>query len=226
MDGPLPKPPPSWADLRFFADDWPAVRAALEAETDETLPPRPRVFAALDACPPERVRVVILGQDPYPTPGHADGLAFSVALGVALPRSLANIFAEMEDELGCRPESGDLSSWARQGVLLLNTCLTVPAGRANGHRRLGWTRLAEQVLARVSKRPTAFVLWGRPAQAMAQHIRPGAHLIVTSPHPSPLSARRGFFGSRPFGRVNAWLEGRGEAPIDWCGRLPFPPAAR
>ena len=210
-------PPEAWADLPFFAADWPRVRAVLAAETRPVLPPAERVFAALDACPPEAVRVVILGQDPYPTPGHADGLAFSVAPGVALPRSLANVFAEMESDLGCRPAGGDLSGWARQGVLLLNACLTVPAGEANGHRRLGWQELTAQVLDRASRRPTAFLLWGRPAQAQSRHIRRGDHLMVESPHPSPLSARTGFFGSRPFSRVNAWLAARGEAPIDWCG---------
>jgi uracil-DNA glycosylase len=162
------------------------------------------------------VRVVVLGQDPYPTPGHADGLAFSVAPGVSLPRSLANVFAEMEADIGCRPPSGDLTEWARQGVLLLNTSLTVPAGRAGGHGGLGWRRLAGEVLDHVSMRPTAFVLWGRQAQALRRHVRPGPHLFVESAHPSPLSARSGFFGSRPFSRVNEWLADRGEVPIDWC----------
>ena len=210
-------PPGAWADLPFFSEVWPGVAAALEAEARDVLPPAERVFAALDACAPDAVRVVILGQDPYPTPGHADGLAFSVRPGVALPRSLANVFAEMEADVGCRPANGDLSGWAAQGVLLLNTCLTVPAGMAGGHGRLGWQRLAADVLDRVSQRPVAFVLWGRHAQALKRHIREGAHLFVESAHPSPLSARQGFFGSRPFGRVNAWLEAQGERPVDWCG---------
>ena len=209
-------PPEAWADLPFFSGVWPRVAAALGAETRDVLPPAERVFAALDACAPDAVRVVVLGQDPYPTPGHADGLAFSVRPGVALPRSLANVFAEMEADVGCRPANGDLSGWAAQGVLLLNTCLTVPAGAAGGHGRLGWQRLAAEVLDRVSHRPVAFVLWGRHAQALKPHIRDGAHLFVESAHPSPLSARQGFFGSRPFGRVNAWLEARGERPVDWC----------
>ncbi len=210
-------PPGPWADLPFFSETWPGIEAALKAETREVLPPAAQVFAALEACPPAAVRVVILGQDPYPTPGNADGFAFSVRPGVALPRSLANIFAEMEADLGCRPANGDLSEWAAQGVLLLNTSLTVPAGAAGGHGRLGWQRLAAEVLARVSERPTAFVLWGRHAQALKRHVRPAAHLFVESAHPSPLSARTGFFGSCPFGRVNAWLGERGEAPVDWCG---------
>ena len=210
-------PPDSWADLPFFAAEWPRVQAALAAETRQVLPPATRMFAALDACPPDAVRVVILGQDPYPTPGHADGLAFSVSPGVKPPRSLANIFAEMRDDVGCLPAGGTLSGWAWQGVLLLNACLTVPAGDANGHRRLGWQALTAQVLDRVSRRPTAFLLWGRPAQALARHIRGGDHLLIETPHPSPLSARTGFFGSRPFSRVNAWLAARGDVPIDWCG---------
>ena len=210
-------PPEAWANLPFFAEVWPGIRTALAAEASAVLPPAPRIFAALEACPPEAVRVVILGQDPYPTPGHADGLAFSVRRGVRPPRSLANIFAEIEVEFGCRPETGDLSGWAAQGVLLLNTCLTVPSGQAGRHKRLGWQRLAAEVLERVSARPCAFVLWGRQAQALRRHVRPGDHLVVESAHPSPLSARNGFFGSRPFGRVNDWLAARGEAPVDWCG---------
>ncbi|MBM9594427.1 uracil-DNA glycosylase [Roseitranquillus sediminis] len=225
----FPRPPTCWAHLPFFATTWPGVRRALADETRSVLPPPHRLFAALEACPPDAVRAVILGQDPYPTPGHADGLAFSVQPRTPLPRSLANVFAELEADQGCRLPDGDLSGWARQGVLLLNTCLTVPAGAANGHRRLGWQRLAAEVIGHVSLRPTAFVLWGRPAQAMARHIDPGDHLVIESPHPSPLSARTGFFGSRPFGQVNDWLVARGETPIDWCRgapMLPFGEAAR
>ena len=208
--------PSAWADLPFWAGDWPRIAAALAAEARPVLPPEERRFLALDLCPPEAVRVVILGQDPYPTPGHAMGLAFSVMPEVRpLPRSLQNVFRELADDTGDRLPNGDLTGWARQGVLLLNTHLTVPAGVAGGHARLGWEALAAQVLARVSERPCAFVLWGRPAQAQARHLRPGAHLIHESPHPSPLSAKRGFFGSRPFSRVNGWLAARGEEPVDW-----------
>jgi uracil-DNA glycosylase len=210
--------PAAWAHLPFFARDWPRIAAALAAEARPVLPPAPARFAALALTPPEAVRVVILGQDPYPTPGHAHGLAFSVEPDVRpLPRSLRNIFAEMRDDLGACPATGDLRPWARQGVLLLNTCLTVPAGEAGGHARLGWQRLAEEVLAEVSGRPTAFLLWGGQAQALRAHLRAGEHLVIETAHPSPLSARRGFFGSRPFGRVNAWLGARGEAPIRWAG---------
>ena len=207
-----------WADLPFFARGLPAVEAALAAETRPIQPDPGRVFAALELTQPEAVRVVILGQDPYPTPGHAHGLAFSVEPHVSpLPRSLANLFREMEDDLGPPRRSGDLRDWARQGVLLLNTALTTPTGVVDGHRRIGWERLSGEVLARVARRPTAFVLWGKRAQDAAKGIPEDGHLMIRTAHPSPLSARRGFFGSRPFSRVNDWLAGRGEPPIDWAG---------
>jgi len=208
--------PPAWAHLRFFSRDWPELSSRLDADPRTILPPADQRFAALALTAPADVRVVILGQDPYPTPGHAHGLAFSVAPGVRpLPRSLSNIFKELQTDIGAAPLTGDLRPWARQGVLLLNSCLTVPAGKAGGHAHLGWQSLTEEVLSLVSARPTAFVLWGAHAQAMARHIKGDGHLIVKSPHPSPLSARRGFFGSRPFGRVNDWLRGQGARPVDW-----------
>lgn len=208
--------PPAWADLPFFAEDWPRIAEALGQDPRPILPSHERRFFALATTPPDSVRVVILGQDPYPTPGHAMGLAFSVNPDVRpLPKSLANIFRELKDDTGDTRPNGDLTAWALQGVLLLNTHLSVPAGQPAGHAKLGWDRLTAQVLDRVSARPTAFVLWGRPAQAQARHIRPGAHLLHESAHPSPLSASRGFFGSRPFGKVNGWLTERGEAPIRW-----------
>ena len=217
--------PAAWAHLPFFAQEWPRIAAALATETRSILPPEAQRFAALEMVSPEAVRVVILGQDPYPTPGHAMGLAFSVAPGITpLPRSLGNIFKEMQNDLGACPTNGDLSHWARSGVLLLNTCLTVPSGAAAGHARLGWQRLAEQVIDTVSRRPCAFLLWGAHAQTLGAHIRPGDHLILTAPHPSPLSARRGFFGSRPFSRVNGWLAARGEPPVDWTASRAFQPA--
>jgi uracil-DNA glycosylase len=209
--------PDAWAHLPFFIRDWPGIAARLAAESRTILPPEPQRFAALDLTPPAAVRAVILGQDPYPTPGHAHGLAFSVAPDVRpLPRSMVNIYKELRDDLGVSPPNGDLRPWARQGVLLLNTCLTVAAGEAHAHARLGWQRLAEDVLDEVSRRPTAFLLWGGHAQALRSAIRAGDHLILESAHPSPLSARRGFFGSRPFSRVNDWLEARGQPPIAWA----------
>lgn len=210
--------PEAWGHLAFFRQDWPRIAAALATESRMILPPAAMRFAALALTPPAAVQVVILGQDPYPTPGHADGLAFSVAPQVSpLPRSLRNIFKEMQDDLGRCPDSGDLRFWAGQGVLLLNTALSVPAGDAGGHGGLGWQRLAEAVLAEVSARPTAFLFWGARAQAMAAHVRAGDHLLIASAHPSPLSARHGFFGSRPFSRVNSWLAAQGRMPIDWAG---------
>ncbi|WP_043775267.1 uracil-DNA glycosylase [Roseivivax isoporae] len=209
-------PPQAWAHLPFFARDLPAIAARLAAETRPVLPPEHQVFAALEAVAPEEVRVLILGQDPYPTPGHAHGHAFSVAPHVRpLPRSLSNIFKEMQADLGASPEDGDLRHWADQGVLLLNTALTVPAGDAGGHARLGWARLAQEVIGELSLSPRAFVLWGGHAQRFRPFINGAGHLILESAHPSPLSARRGFFGSRPFSRVNDWLKARGETEISW-----------
>ncbi|MBY6134297.1 uracil-DNA glycosylase [Nocardioides marinus] len=212
----LPSGLGQWAQLPFFADHWPAIASALRADQRDILPPASQRFAALELTQPDATRVVILGQDPYPTPGHAHGLAFSTAPDVRpLPRSLSNIYRELEDDLGIRRPNGDLRGWAQQGVLLLNTALTVPAGAANAHQNLGWQHLVHQVLALTSSRPTAFLLWGNAAQKLEKHIKPGDHLILKTAHPSPLSARRGFFGSRPFSRVNTWLAARGEDTIDW-----------
>lgn len=208
--------PERWSFLPFFSESLPGIEAALQEDTREILPPEEHRFAALMNTAPEQVRVVILGQDPYPTPGHAHGLSFSVEPDVRpLPRSLNNIYKEMVDDLGQAPVNGDLRHWANQGVLLLNTVLSVPAKEANGHKGLGWQTLSHQILDEVSKRPTAFVLWGNQAQALAKHIRPGDHLLIETAHPSPLSARKGFFGSRPFSRINDWLAARGESQINW-----------
>lgn len=206
----------SWADLPFFAKDWPDIKAQIEADPRLILPPDEQRFAALALTPREHTRVVILGQDPYPTPGHAHGLAFSTAADVSpLPRSLSNIFKELQSDIGMCPKSGDLRGWARQGVLLLNTALSVPAGEANGHQDLGWEALIEEVLSATSQSPTCYVLWGKQAQRLEKHIHPGDHLILKSAHPSPLSAHRGFFGSRPFSAINCWLAARGSHPVDW-----------
>lgn len=209
--------PSAWADLAFFAKDWPGIRARLATEPGPVYPPEDRIFAALDMCPPWAVRVVILGQDPYHTPGKADGLAFSIP--EAFPGrldSLGNIFKELQSDLGISRERTALDDWARQGVLLLNTALTVPGGQPKAHAKIGWDKLVGEVLARLDARPRAFLLWGGPAQAVAaRHLKNPGHLRIETAHPSPLSVYRGFFGSRPFSRVNGWLEARGERPISW-----------
>lgn len=212
-----PSPPPAWAHLRFFRDDWPALCERLVGE--DWLPGPDRVFAALAAVAPGAVRVILLGQDPYPTPGHANGLAFSVTSDTALPRSLSNIFKEMRADLGAAPANGDLSHWAAQGVMLLNTVLSVPAGKAGGHARLGWQRLAREVIAEArSHGPLAFILWGRHAQDAAAGLPRPQDFVIATAHPSPLSAGRGFFGSHPFSRVNEWLHQTRGPAIDWIGR--------
>lgn len=211
--------PSAWAHLPFFSKGWPGLEATLAQETRTVLPPASQTFAALDACAPDDVRVLILGQDPYPTPGHAHGLAFSVEPSVTpLPRSLKNIYKEMTDDLGTCLANGDLRPWARQGVLLLNTALTVPAGDAGGHMKLGWHALTADILAVLDGQPRALLLWGKPAQKLGRRMQNPDHLRIETAHPSPLSARRGFFGSRPFSRVNDWLMTRGQHPIDWTAR--------
>lgn len=213
---PLPVPPGPWAHLPFFHNDWPAIRERLAGQ--DWLPGPDRVFAALEALSPAQVRVVLLGQDPYPTPGDANGLAFSVRPELPLPRSLANIFKEMRDDLGATPRSGDLSHWAAQGVLLLNTVLSVPAGQTGGHARLGWQALPRQVVAEAQRHgPLTFLLWGRPAQAAIGDLVRAQDFAITSSHPSPLSARKGFFGSHPFSRVNAWLAQNRPPIVNWIG---------
>ena len=205
-----------WADLPFFTDTLPGIEAALAADPRPWLPDPDQVFAAFSACPPAATRVVILGQDPYPTPGHAHGLAFSAEPGVRpLPRSLANIYREMSDDLGASPPNADLRFWAAQGVLLLNPILTVPARDAKGHAKLGWQILTAQVLEKLSDTPRAYLLWGATAQKAATDVCATKNLKIETAHPSPLSARRGFFGSRPFSRVNNWLESKGHAPLNW-----------
>ncbi len=211
-----------WLELPFFADGT-AERVAQEVDAciaagKEVLPAPENVFSALVLTPLEKVKVVILGQDPYPTPGDAHGLAFSYVGQRRLPASLQAILAEMADDLGCaKCETGDLSRWARQGVLLLNTALTTEAGCAGAHLRLGWSALADQAVAAVSaKSPAAvFMLWGAPARRRAALIDRDKHLVIESGHPSPLNTRRDFFGTHPFSRANAWLAEHGLEPIDW-----------
>ena len=218
------KLPEGWAALLQAETEkgyWSALaqRVGEAYETATVYPPREDLFSALELTKPEQVRVVILGQDPYHEPGQAHGLAFSVREGVKLPPSLVNIYKELESDLGIPPKShGCLTGWAEQGVLLLNTVLTVEQGKANSHKNYGWQKFTDAVLAAVSQlpQPMAFVLWGGQAQKKAPLIaQNGPRLILQGPHPSPLSSYRGFFGSRPFSQINAFLEQNGEPPIDW-----------
>ena len=178
---------------------------------------------ALELTPLDRVKVVILGQDPYHGPGQAHGLCFSVPDGIRLPPSLVNIYKELQNDLGIVPAShGNLEHWARQGVLLLNNSLTVEAGQAGSHAGKGWDAITDAAVAAVAGRaePSVFILWGSHAQAKAARVpelEPGScHLVLRSPHPSPLSAHRGFFGSKPFSQANRFLEQHGRGMIDWA----------
>ena len=189
-----------------------------EYSTHQIFPDPDDIFNAFHFTPLDQVKVVILGQDPYHGDGQAHGLCFSVKPDVEIPPSLVNIYKELETDLGCYiPNNGYLEKWARQGVMLLNTVLTVRAHQANSHRGIGWeefTDAAIRILA-AQDRPMVFILWGKPAQAKKVYLDPTKHLIIESPHPSPLSAYRGFFGSRPFSRTNDYLVSHGLTPIDW-----------
>lgn len=212
----MPNVPHSWADLPFFAQSWPALWQKLSTLEDPWQPAPRDLFRALDLTPRDKVRVVILGQDPYHTPHRATGLAFSFPQGEHPKDSLKNILKEAHDDTGATSLSGDLTAWARQGVLLLNTALSVPVGQANGHKSLGWAPLIDQILtATAADGPRAFVLWGGPAQKRAAKLSRDGHLFIESPHPSPLSVYRGFFGSKPFSQINDWLAAQGQPPIDW-----------
>ena len=189
-----------------------------EYRTREIYPDMYDIFNALHFTSYADTKVVILGQDPYHEPGQAHGLSFSVLPNVPPPPSLKNIFQELHDDLGCRiPETGCLKSWAEQGVLLLNTVLTVRAHFANSHRGMGWEIFTDKIISLLNERekPVAFILWGRPARSKKSMITNPQHFIVESAHPSPLSAHKGFFGTRPFSRVNNFLTSIGEKPIDW-----------
>jgi uracil-DNA glycosylase len=189
-----------------------------EYRAGPVFPPGAKIFRAFDLCPLEQVKVVILGQDPYHGPGQANGLCFSVNPDVDLPPSLVNIFQELESDLG-RPPRTDrtLEHWAREGVLLLNSTLTVRSGAPTSHTGRGWEDFTDEALKVVAARPepAVFVLWGAYAQRKGAFLDGTKHRVIKSPHPSPLSAYRGFFGSRPFSRVNEALTGWGKSPIDW-----------
>lgn len=181
-------------------------------------PEEKNIFRALELTPLERVKVVILGQDPYHGENQAQGLAFSVPNELKLPPSLRNIYKELADDLGgILKEKGDLTSWAKQGVLLLNTCLTVESGKAGSHHEKGWESFTDKILSVVNekKEHVVFILWGAPAQKKQKLIDETRHLILTAPHPSPLSSYRGFFGSKPFSKANEYLRQKGISPIDW-----------
>ena len=181
------------------------------------------MFRALDLCPPDAVRVMILGQDPYPTGGRATGLAYGYPPGVKPTHSLAAILDVLARDTGVLRRDGDLTGWARQGVLLFNTVLTVPEGRAGGHRGWGWEQLAAEVLSELDAAPRAFLLWGREARdAALPRLTPGRHLTLVASHPSAMSRRKplgdapAFADARPFSAVNTWLAARGGAPVDWA----------
>ncbi len=181
-------------------------------------PPSNEIFSAFNLTPLHKVKVVILGQDPYHNVGQAHGLSFSVKPKIDIPPSLVNIYKELESDLGCRiPNNGYLVKWAEQGVLLLNTVLTVRAHQAFSHQGHGWEEFTDAAIRGLNEqdRPIVFILWGRPAQSKRKMLNNPNHLILEAPHPSPLSAHRGFFGSKPFSKTNDFLTAHGETPIDW-----------
>ena len=189
-----------------------------EYQTRQIFPDADDIFNAFEFTPLSKVKVVILGQDPYHDVGQAHGLCFSVKPDVKIPPSLVNIYKELHDDVGCViPNNGYLVKWAAQGVLMLNTVLTVRAHAANSHRGIGWEEFTDAAIRVLNEqdRPIVFILWGRPAQRKKLMLNNPMHLILESPHPSPLSAKGGFFGSRPFSKTNAFLEKNGLEPIDW-----------
>jgi uracil-DNA glycosylase len=214
---------PSWRqclsnewDAEYFVHLTDFVRNAYTTTT--VFPPASRIFAAFDACPFDKVKVVILGQDPYHDIGQANGLCFSVADGIQMPPSLVNIFKEICDDTGRpMPQSGDLTRWAEQGVLLLNSTLTVEAHRAGSHQGKGWEQFTDAVISHLAneRQGLVFMLWGSYAIRKGALIDRSRHLVLTSPHPSPLSAYRGFFGNHHFSKANEYLKAQGLAPIEW-----------
>ena len=201
---------PYYAKLYRFVNE--------EYRTHTIYPDKKDVFAAYDRTPLANVKVLILGQDPYHEPGQAHGLCFSVSPKVAIPPSLENIYKELHDDLGCFiPNNGYLAKWADQGVMLLNTVLTVRAHMAYSHRGKGWEQFTDATIAALNSldRPVVYMLWGKGAQEKASMLDNPRQLVLKAPHPSPLSAYRGFFGSKPFGKTNAFLTEHGETAIDW-----------
>jgi uracil-DNA glycosylase len=195
------------------------VRNAYIEFPGQVFPKGSEIFRAFDACTFDNLKVVILGQDPYPTRGHAHGLCFSCDASVRpLPKSLQNIFKELQDDLGVAPPAnGDLNHWAEQGILLLNSILTVQEGQPLSHSKRGWEEFTDAVIEAIDREKSGviFVLWGSPAQAKAARVDVSKHHVLRAPHPSPLSAHRGFFGSKPFSAINSILEQAGKAPVKW-----------
>ena len=201
---------PYYADLYKFVKE--------EYSKVAVFPPADEIFSALHLTPLSKVKVVIIGQDPYHNVGQAHGLCFSVRPEVEIPPSLVNIYKELQSDLGCKiPNNGYLVKWAEQGVLLLNTVLTVRAHQANSHQGKGWEQFTDAIIRAVNAedRPIAYLLWGRPAQSKMSMLDNPKHKVFTAPHPSPLSAHRGFFGCKHFSQANAFLEENGLEPIDW-----------
>lgn len=212
----------AWAPLISFPEEkWNTLSGRVEEAylASTVYPPRDKLFSAFQHTPPKKLRVVILGQDPYHEPGQAHGLSFSVTHGTPIPKSLINIYKEMQSDLGLVPPNhGCLTHWAENGVLLLNSILTVEAHKASSHRKLGWEAFTDAAIQATNRlpQPIAFLLWGNFAAKKAALINTDApRLVLHSAHPSPLSAYRGFFGSAPFSKINDFLRENGEAPVDW-----------
>ncbi|MDO7905315.1 uracil-DNA glycosylase [Paenibacillus sp. JX-17] len=217
----------------MFGNDWDTIleeevqqpyfdelrhKLAVEYKTQTVYPPKELIFSALKRTSFADTKAVILGQDPYHGPGQAQGLSFSVMPGVRIPPSLRNIYKELHEDVGVPvPGHGSLVHWADEGVLLLNTVLTVRDGQPNSHKGIGWERFTDAVIAKLNERekPVVFMLWGSPAQRKGSFIDEDKHLVLKSAHPSPLAAHRGYFGSRPFSKCNAFLEEHGMKPVDW-----------
>ena len=205
-------------DKKYFKDLTEKIRQEYSRGDCRIFPPGPKIFAAFDACGFDDVKVVIIGQDPYHGYGQANGLCFSVEPGVKMPPSLVNIFTEINSDTGApMPSDGDLSRWAKQGVLLLNSTLTVREGQAASHAGLGWEEFTDAVVEKLNKEKEnlVFILWGSHAIRKGEKIDRQKHLVLTSPHPSPLSAHRGFFGNHHFSKANEYLKAHGKTPINW-----------
>ncbi|MEN4053991.1 MULTISPECIES: uracil-DNA glycosylase [Sulfurimonas] len=224
MDAVNPKIPQSWKNVlrdefckKYFID---LKQFLLDEKLQYKIYPKnSNLFRAYNSMDFHDLKVVILGQDPYHGANQAHGLSFSVRDGILFPPSLKNIFTELVDDIGCAyPKNGNLSKWAKQGVLLLNTVLTVRAGEANSHRGMGWENFTDATIKAISDNleNVVFILWGRPAQMKEKLIDSSKHLVLKAPHPSPLSSYRGFFGSKPFSKTNAYLQAHAKEPIDWC----------